>query len=364
MPARRLLDPLGGGAATVLAVVVLLATPVAAGATATIVLPDGSPAAQEQAWTDAAELPTPPTTVVEHPFDICPGEIKFWPCALITSADIYVPDPSVSDYPYEAEDVNPDLSRHQAFLHELAHMVDRPWTAFPDAARDEFRALINDDRPWRATGGNSPHEKFAEAWRICAWPYPQALQYGVNGAYDYHPTLAVHQQICAMIRRYSELLGWTTGPKPPPVDPKPVPSATPQPTATATATPSPQPEPSGEVTASTTDVDPPALDTPAPGNFEPAPEGRVLTVPNATSTLTRALRHRLAHIRRVHWSCRRVTTLSLRCTLSARHHGHRLHGTAAIGESANGRKVSYALHVHGVGNRTLILRGARRLRVP
>jgi hypothetical protein len=152
------------------------AAPARAGAS--LVLPDGTPAAEEQAWLEQALAPSPPTVVTVYR-ERCPGT-DGRACAMVDAPEIYV----AGDDGWPWDQAN---TRQDALLHEVGHMLDRPWTGFPDSARDEFRALIGDDRPWR-TEPNSPHEKFAEAWRLCALGVGQRPGEEVSGGYDYRPS--------------------------------------------------------------------------------------------------------------------------------------------------------------------------------
>jgi hypothetical protein len=63
-----------------------------------------------------------------------------------------------------------------------------------------FRRIIGDPRPWRAAGGNSPHENFAEAYGLCF--RHAVIRYAVqHGRYGWLPTPQLHARVCRLIRR-------------------------------------------------------------------------------------------------------------------------------------------------------------------
>jgi hypothetical protein len=105
-----------------------------------------------------------------------------------------------------------DMGR-RVYLHEVGHHVDYTIPA-SDPFRYRFRELIGDERPWRATGGNSPHEQFAEAYQMCARKDPAKVtlkwlrwDYG----YSYAPSVRTHRLVCRTIEnataRYPDLFG-------------------------------------------------------------------------------------------------------------------------------------------------------------
>jgi hypothetical protein len=70
-----------------------------------------------------------------------------------------------------------------------------------DDARLDFLAVIGDSRSWNAIP-NSPHEKFAEAYALCAisehpWWGTQRLHYV---GYDYDASRETHRRVCDLIR--------------------------------------------------------------------------------------------------------------------------------------------------------------------
>lgn len=100
---------------------------------------------------------------------------------------------------YDPADRDSRIDARSTLLHELGHQVD--YFEMTDPARARFRRLIRDPRPWRSTGGNSPHEKFAEAYSLCAWLQPHVSLHDAMGGYGYATTRAAHRKICDLIRR-------------------------------------------------------------------------------------------------------------------------------------------------------------------
>lgn len=82
-------------------------------------------------------------------------------------------------------------------LHEMGHQLD--YWVMTDADRNGFRAIMHDKRPWRASGGDSPHERFAEAYAWCAL-YPRALPDGDGPAYSFRPKPKTYRKVCALVR--------------------------------------------------------------------------------------------------------------------------------------------------------------------
>jgi hypothetical protein len=109
----------------------------------------------------------------------------------------------------------------QQLLHEIGHHVDYMIPGHPtslgepnggDPFRYRFRQLIGDERPWRTTGGNSPHEKFAEAYALCSLkdPAKATLRWlRWDYAYSYAPSVRTHRKVCRTIEnamaRYPEM---------------------------------------------------------------------------------------------------------------------------------------------------------------
>lgn len=134
-----------------------------------------------------AQAPLPAETVTVH-WEACPSD----PIASCTG-------PGLTDIWWQ-----PDHSNSN-FRHELGHRADY---AQDDMARDTFRRLLRDSRPWRAIGGNSPHEQYAEAWSLCAGSSWRVWEGRVHGDYAYEPTVRVHRRVCEMIGKTARRLAW------------------------------------------------------------------------------------------------------------------------------------------------------------
>ena len=302
--------------------VVLLAPASPAHAGVTLVLPDGTPAAEEQAWVEEAVAPSPPTVVTVHRA-LCPGT-GGRACAMVESPDIYVAGDG--DWPW-----NEANTRKNALLHEVGHMLDRPWTGFPDAARDEFRALIADDRPWR-TSPDSPHEKFAEAWRLCALGVDSRSGPDVFGGYDYRPS---HRGPPRGVRAHR------AGRRGAGVDGRDAPRAA------SRAVPAPRcARPrcdSASGAHGATGVGPRPPRGPC-GVLGTAAAGR-LQARTARAAVRAAVRRRVPGAHRVRVVCRRLGPRRLRCRFTARHGGLRFTGRGTVSRGAAGGRVRYRLAV-------------------
>ena len=166
------------GAAALLAVIPSPAQAV------TLVTLTGEPVPQPyQRWADNAKIPTVNETVTLSLTD-CPG-IEESACAMPGRIWL-VPGLKIG--------AGWRLER-ASLWHELGHQFD--YRVMHDAQRDVFRALVGDPRPW-VTSPNSPHEKFAEAYRWCAL---KTRPRRVPGDYEYRPTVRRHQRICTLIAR-------------------------------------------------------------------------------------------------------------------------------------------------------------------
>lgn len=125
-------------------------------------------------WVAMSRMPTPDREVVVH-LENCPGYDTPTACAVPGEIWLY-----------------PGSGRRE-FWHELGHQYDY---VMPDATRAAFEYIMDDGRPWHSTP-NSPHEQFAEAWRLCAavrWLTNYSTKYG------YDPSQHQHDQVCALIR--------------------------------------------------------------------------------------------------------------------------------------------------------------------
>lgn len=171
------------------ALAALVLTVGAASATAsTTITCDPSCSVPFQEWIDGALVPTPPNpvSVLEEPCDPEPactslgGPIRFGTSVIFSTAE------------------HPWALARGMFLHEVGHHFD--YQVMTDGDRDYFRGLIGDSRPWRADGGNSPHEVFAEAWRACA-QYRTRPPAQIGGwGYGFNPPPERFRTICRFIR--------------------------------------------------------------------------------------------------------------------------------------------------------------------
>jgi hypothetical protein len=168
----------------------LLSAPAASGVT--VVNPDGTAAGGSyQRWSNRSLMPTPQGNVVLIRSG-CPGRVEL-ACAFQGDGPIHMGLPMAGR--------KARREGRSAWLHELGHKYDH--LVLTDSTRDNFRMLRGDPRPWRVEFGGSPHEQFAEAYSLCAWPKGEkriALDPRVNGGYGYTPTRRRHELICDLIR--------------------------------------------------------------------------------------------------------------------------------------------------------------------
>ena len=185
MPKVRVL-PFVGATALLRMPLVALATAVAtlvmttSAQAVTLVLPDGTERPQPyQGWADELKLPTTPGVVtLRLDGDGCPAVA----CALAQPATIW----------------HLAGARRGDFHHELGHHFD--YTVMTPDARGAFMEVMGlVGRAWRERGGNSPHERFAEAYRMCARSLLSADDR--SQGYDYQPTRSQHRRVCALIVR-------------------------------------------------------------------------------------------------------------------------------------------------------------------
>jgi hypothetical protein len=147
---------------------------------ATVIYDTGAPALALQGWIDASYVPVAPVLVIVHLGACYDGGRT---CTYPGSPWIWLNEP-------------PNEMR-VAFAHELGHVFD--YFVLTDANRLTFRRLVGDTRPWRSTGGNSPHEKFAEAYGLCFRHLTIGARHYED--YDYNPTPDLHRRVCSLIRR-------------------------------------------------------------------------------------------------------------------------------------------------------------------
>lgn len=96
-------------------------------------------------------------------------------------------------------------------LHELGHVAD--YTALTDVERALIATSMGDTLPWRQNSDNSPHERFAEAYSVCARHWRQAATRSrwrsialdgenfarVGAGYQYNPTRRQFRATCQTI---------------------------------------------------------------------------------------------------------------------------------------------------------------------
>src|SRR3954470_19693913 len=133
-----------------------------------------------QSWVDSSAMPTP-TLSLYVVLESCPVAVSDGCLVGAPQATVYLGS-FVQDRP--------------TVLHEVGHAFDA--TAMTDADRAAFQAIFRDTRPWRSPP-NSPHERFAEAYSLCARHASIARTYGA--AYGYRATPSQHRRVCALIRR-------------------------------------------------------------------------------------------------------------------------------------------------------------------
>lgn len=135
-----------------------------------------------QTWADSALVPTPPTevTVING---VCPNA-PAWvaACSIVGAHTIYL---------------GPNGQNPHTFLHELGHVYDN--VSMTDVKRGAFMAIMHLTGPWiLPLGSDSPGEKFAEAYSLCARHKTIRTRY--FGNYNYSPGPKQHARVCAVIR--------------------------------------------------------------------------------------------------------------------------------------------------------------------
>jgi hypothetical protein len=168
-------------AAVVSAAALSLVSLTATAQAVTLVSPSNDPrVALFQSWANSAVVPTP-TGVVDIVLETCPVAISDGCIFHGAPPTIYL-GPSVRDRPI--------------LLHELGHAFDGQ--RLTPAWRAGFEAIVGDTRPWRSPP-NSPHERFAEAYSLCA--RHAVIRRTYAAAYGYRVTPAQHRRVCALIKR-------------------------------------------------------------------------------------------------------------------------------------------------------------------
>src|SRR4051812_16316666 len=162
---------------TALALVVLSAPAQAV----TLVSPTGDARiSRYQTWANAAAVPTP-LGVVDLVLDSCPVDVSDG-CIYHGAPPTIFLGSTVRDRP--------------TLLHELGHAFDTQ--RLTPAYRAGFASIFGDRRAWRSPP-NSPHERFAEAYSLCARHV--AIKRTYEGAYGYRATPRQHRRACALIKR-------------------------------------------------------------------------------------------------------------------------------------------------------------------
>lgn len=159
----------------------LLAAALAGDASAlTVTFDGGQPAPALQAWLTASYAPADAGRVTVHRAPCFDGQDRA--CTTTPGDDVWLATTA------------PQVLRMTLF-HELGHRFD--YRVMTDAARDAFRRLVHDPRPWH-TAPNSPHEVFAAAYSACA---RHRTLHGelLNREYDYNPSPRTHRRVCRLI---------------------------------------------------------------------------------------------------------------------------------------------------------------------
>jgi hypothetical protein len=147
----------------------------------TLVSPTGDARiARFQTWANAAVVPTP-GGVVDLVLDSCPVDVS---------------DGCISHGAPPTIFLGPTVRDRSILLHELGHAFDAQ--RLTPAFRAGFESIFGDSRAWRSPP-NSPHERFAEAYSLCARHATIAKTYGA--AYGYRATPSQHRRVCALIKR-------------------------------------------------------------------------------------------------------------------------------------------------------------------
>src|SRR4051794_27917261 len=130
-----------------------------------LVSPTNNPdLARFQRWVDAAAMPTPRESL----------NVVLAPCPVAISDGCIVHDAVPTVY------LGPMARDRATVLHEVGHAFDAAEMNDPD--RGAFSAIFGDTRAWDAAP-NSPKERFAEAYSLCA-RHP-AIRAAYTGAYGY-----------------------------------------------------------------------------------------------------------------------------------------------------------------------------------
>jgi hypothetical protein len=187
----------GGGLALALSFFALGGTAHAA----ILVTPEGQPAPSHfQRWADASSVPTPSATIIVRQKDC---RVEGRRCGMA------IPPYAASDPPLLGEiwlPFNGQFTHWQMVTtvwHELGHHFDY---AMPNWVRTLFLRLMGQPtRPWRGSP-NSPHEQFAEAYRLCAEKLA-IRKTMTSGGYLWLPTPRQHRRACKLINDAASTMG-------------------------------------------------------------------------------------------------------------------------------------------------------------
>ncbi len=163
---------------------------VSSAAAITVMYANGTPAVALQAWADASHVPTAPGAVVVHRARCYVDDARA--CTVAPGDEMWLL--------VRAHDLSAVFAPEQrsVFAHELGHIFD--YRVMTPAARAAFQRVIGDGRPWRARGGNSAHEVFAEAYGLCLRHRSIRRTRG-QGLLGYLPSPTVHRRACRVIRQ-------------------------------------------------------------------------------------------------------------------------------------------------------------------
>lgn len=177
----RMIRPMKVGVVTLVTGALVIVP--AAEAKTTLVNELGQPSSLNHTILARSQMPSPTVTLIVHRSVPCfDGEPRS--CTTSDRPEIW-------------------LSARADLLHELGHRFDY---LMSNTMRLRFLSLTRDNRPWRSPP-NSPHERFAEAYRLCA-QNPRTPDLSDVG-YNYAPSKRTHRKVCRSIRREAARQGWT-----------------------------------------------------------------------------------------------------------------------------------------------------------
>jgi hypothetical protein len=182
-----------------LALVLVLLMPSSAAATPALAMPDGAARALYQSWLNMSALPVPtdPITV----------DLEQCDASTLTCIDLPTWAIRFPDLTYLIG--QPDEPRqHAQFMHEIAHVLDHRLRN-QQGYRQRYRRIMWGRRStytWRGSwwhDGDVPDaETFADAYAMCATlPHVPPAAHPYEGYGTYHPRLAKHERVCAMLAK-------------------------------------------------------------------------------------------------------------------------------------------------------------------